>query len=437
MVTLANIQGQTLVPDLTAGLRTALKAFGTPATREDRQRRIAKEDEAAAGRREVQNLVAGLDDPSAKKSPNQTALLRIATIDPGLATKLQGIIGTGIKEAREVFRLTTERGLKESAFISGQPDLAGKQRAIRSLIAAKTARGESTEGLIGFLNLPETALDVELNRQKILGTNAAILTKAAPEQFEDVRDAQGNIIGQRNVATGRLVGVPPAVSPRARGLASAVTKIFPSGESIQALPSGEVAVRNREGRLVSGEERLNVLKQAQKSELELTRATAGEKAAGAAAISRSEKAIDSLSKIKTSIFNIDEAIRLLKAGAQTGPILSRLPSIRAASVALDNVQKAMGLDVIGTTTFGALSTGELDLALSKALPTRLKPDALLQWLIDKKAAQEKLASFLENAAIFLGIPGNTSADFVAVQRELRQQQTGRVLNFDAQGRQIQ
>lgn len=153
-------------------------------------------------------------------------------------------------------------------------------------------------------------------------------------------------------------------------------------------------------------------------QLETAAGISGAGAAGAAAIRRSEKAFGQIAKIKTSIGNIDKAIELIDAGAKTGPIQSRLPSIRSASVQLDNVQKAMGLDVIGTTTFGALSKGELDLALSKALPTDLKEGALREWLVEKKAAQEKLSGYLENAAFFLGTPGNTVADWIAEQRKV-------------------
>ena len=109
---------------------------------------------------------------------------------------------------------------------------------------------------------------------------------------------------------------------------------------------------------------------------------------------------------------------MLDKEAKTGPVMSRLPSIRAASVQLDNVQKAMGLDVIGDTTFGALSKGELDLALSKALPTGLKPIALKEWLTAKKEAQEKLTAYLEDVAIYLGVPGNTVAGWLEAQQAI-------------------
>ena len=137
------------------------------------------------------------------------------------------------------------------------------------------------------------------------------------------------------------------------------------------------------------------------------RIQAQSKAAGTAAIKASGEAWKSLYKVKTNIANIGDAIRAIDAGAQSGPIYKMMPSIRAASVELDNVQNRMGLDVIGTVTFGALSKGELDLALSTALPTGLEPAKLREWLVTKRSAQQKLSRYLSDATIYLGTPGNT------------------------------
>jgi hypothetical protein len=123
-----------------------------------------------------------------------------------------------------------------------------------------------------------------------------------------------------------------------------------------------------------------------------------------------------LESVRANIANYDEAIRLIDEGAQTGVIASRLPSVRQASIALDNLQGRLGLDVIGNTTFGALSEAELRFALSTALPQNMRPQELKVWLQQKRDAQEKLAAYLEQAAIFLGTPGNTVKDWIELQR---------------------
>lgn len=135
-----------------------------------------------------------------------------------------------------------------------------------------------------------------------------------------------------------------------------------------------------------------------------------------AASKLADESFKRLESVRTNIANYDEAIRLIDEGAQTGVIASRLPSVRQASIALDNLQGRLGLDVIGNTTFGALSEAELRFALSTALPQNMQPQELKVWLQQKRDAQEKLAAYLEQAATFLGTPGNTVKDWIELQR---------------------
>jgi len=131
----------------------------------------------------------------------------------------------------------------------------------------------------------------------------------------------------------------------------------------------------------------------------------------------SKEAFDNLKKVRLTVANIDDAIKALDKGASTGPIVSKLPSFRQASIELNNIKGRMGLDVVGATTFGALSESELAFALDTALPDSLEPAALKDWLIRKKDSQTKLANELRKAASFLGTPGNTIADYIAQQEK--------------------
>jgi hypothetical protein len=133
-------------------------------------------------------------------------------------------------------------------------------------------------------------------------------------------------------------------------------------------------------------------------------------------IAQSDKLFERLGKLTSAESNINEAIRLVDAGAETGPVISMLPSVTKASVELDNLQGQLGLDVIGNTTFGALSEAELKFALNTALPTKLKGPALRDWLVRKKDSQKKLKVYLEEAAIFLGTPGNTIPKFLEMRK---------------------
>lgn len=135
------------------------------------------------------------------------------------------------------------------------------------------------------------------------------------------------------------------------------------------------------------------------------------------AATASKEAFDGLKGVRKTIANIDDAVKALDSGAATGPIVSKLPSFRQAAIELDNIKGRMGLDVVGATTFGALSESELAFALNVALPDSLEPAALKDWLVKKKEAQTKLSNELRKAASFLGKPGNTIADYVDQQEK--------------------
>jgi hypothetical protein len=84
-----------------------------------------------------------------------------------------------------------------------------------------------------------------------------------------------------------------------------------------------------------------------------------------------------------------------------------LPNWNASTIELENLRNQLGLDVVGSVTFGALSESELELALDTALPTNLGEDALADWLRRKVSAQEKLVDNLTMQAQFLSVPGRT------------------------------
>lgn len=135
------------------------------------------------------------------------------------------------------------------------------------------------------------------------------------------------------------------------------------------------------------------------------------------AIKKSEEAFDRIEPIKQNIANYDEVVRLIDEGANTGVIQSRLPSFKQASQELDNLQGRLGLDVIQSTTFGALSAPELKFALDTALPKNLEGPALKSWVQRKKTSQQKLLGYLQQAATYLGTPGNTVSGWVSMQRQ--------------------
>lgn len=190
---------------------------------------------------------------------------------------------------------------------------------------------------------------------------------------------------------------------------------------VTTLKDGTVQIKDaRSNKIVTGDAAKELLKEAQEGEaamaggkagaaeaakmgvqIDLGRVAAAETEMGAKAVQLGIDAFSRIGLVNANIANLDRAIQLVEEeGANTGVIASRLPSWSDATIELNNMQNTLGLDVIGSVTFGALSEGELALALQTALPTNLTEKALADWLRTKKAAQKKLAGYLTQQAEF-------------------------------------
>lgn len=194
---------------------------------------------------------------------------------------------------------------------------------------------------------------------------------------------------------------------------SAITKQLEDGTIIQTSSTGRILVNHQ---VVTTEERARIVKRAAQEGIRIQGERSTERGQASAAVKRSEKAFDQIEAIRANVLNIDEGIRLIDEGAETGPIAAIFPSVKRASVELDNLQARLGLDVLQSTTFGALSAAELAFALDTALPKKLEGPALRDWFVRKKEAQLKLASYLTELALFIGTPGNSTTDFLQLKQ---------------------
>ena len=125
-----------------------------------------------------------------------------------------------------------------------------------------------------------------------------------------------------------------------------------------------------------------------------------------------KQATPKLAAIRKNIQNYDDVITAIDDGASTGFIQSKLPSFSAASTDLDNIRGKLGLDVVGASTFGALSESELAFALDVALPDTKNPKELKAWVTRKRDAQEAALKDIRDSVAFLN-DGNTMADLIA------------------------
>jgi len=190
------------------------------------------------------------------------------------------------------------------------------------------------------------------------------------------------------------------------------SKTTPDGTTILVMKDGTTKVISAQGVELKGQARADAIKASEEYGAKLQGVRAQERGLADFTAKQVGQAFAQIGKIKTNIGNINEAIDAIDKGANTGVIASKFPNITAASIQLANVRNQLGLDVIGSVTFGALSEGELNLALDTALPTTLSPKDLKTYLVNKKTAQEKLVGYLSKQATYLSKSGNTLAGWL-------------------------
>ena len=184
------------------------------------------------------------------------------------------------------------------------------------------------------------------------------------------------------------------------------SKVTPNGTTIIVMKDGTTRVVSATGENLTGQARADAIIASEQFGAETQGTRAQSRVGGELTAKQVGVAFAEIGKIKKNIGNIDDAIKAIDDGANTGVIASKFPNITTASITLGNIRNQLGLDVIGSVTFGALSEGELSLALNTALPTNLAPQPLKKYLIEKKAAQEKLVGYLSKQISYLNKPGN-------------------------------
>jgi hypothetical protein len=182
--------------------------------------------------------------------------------------------------------------------------------------------------------------------------------------------------------------------------------VIPGGDgtATMLMTDGTTRVNDPTGKLVTGEEAARTIAKANLVAMQVTGANAGARTAATNVQNLAKDAYESVGRMRSNINTLDKVADIIRKGANTGLIESQIPAWNASTLELRNLQNVLALDVVGATKFGALSEGELQLAQNVALPTNMQPNDLLKWVLDKKAAQEKLAGYLSAQAAYLSIP---------------------------------
>ena len=200
------------------------------------------------------------------------------------------------------------------------------------------------------------------------------------------------------------------------------SSILDGGVVVTVMKDGKTKVLDAAGKELEGEDRAEAIRVAEERGIEIQSGRAGGRRAATVAVNTSLSAFDQVGKSRSNIANLEEAKRLVQEeGANTGVIANRLPNWKDSTIALDTVKNELGLDVVGSVTFGALSQGELTLALNTALPTNLSEDALVDWIDRKIIAQRKLQDYLYGQAIYLADGDKTIGDWLRKQRDEKEE----------------
>lgn len=94
--------------------------------------------------------------------------------------------------------------------------------------------------------------------------------------------------------------------------------------------------------------------------------------------------------LDSMLYRLNEAYQALERGGKSGVFQQYLPAFDESTAALRAAANSLGIDIINSATFGALSEKELQLALQTGLPMSLGEDQLKDYIKRKVAAQAKL-----------------------------------------------
>tara|TARA_R110000737_G_scaffold129755_2_gene162027 strand:+ start:561 stop:1901 length:1341 start_codon:yes stop_codon:yes gene_type:complete len=196
---------------------------------------------------------------------------------------------------------------------------------------------------------------------------------------------------------------------------------YPDGTTQSIFKSGKVITKNAAGDILEGQEATDAIDASLRMEVIQAGRVQKEKSDAGESSQFQTLLMKDIRGVVTNIGNIDDAILKVEQGANTGPIRNLLPNITTASIELKNIQSRLGLDIIGSVTFGALSEEELKLAMNTALPGNLTPPALIQWLKDKRSAQRNVQREMLKAAVYLNQPGNNIGGYLATQQAIMEE----------------
>ncbi len=113
--------------------------------------------------------------------------------------------------------------------------------------------------------------------------------------------------------------------------------------------------------------------------------------------------------------------------ALTGVLNSRLPSTNPNTSLLRGIQNQLGIRVINSATFGALSEKEMKMAMSTNLDLNLPADELIEMINAQIRVRRKLAMEFSDQALMLLTGGDGKFSTFATEMLKRQEEHNKVI----------
>lgn len=365
---------------------------------------------------DVMSQVRENNDPSLLLSSG--IIDKLAPINEKMAEYAQGQFADMSDKQKEA----AHKNVMEPAVAAAQGNWNVMTSLLERQAAALTESGQEDQAKL-VRGLAEQSKDPK-TREVVADTLLARAIQIDPKRTADQLDTLGKatklpldeelLRAQINAqkASARLDAKRAEMEAKTGGTVQS-SKILDDGTTIFAMTDGSRGVVDPTGKPVEGAAAQAAIARANQIGADLQAQRAGGRRGATIGQDVAKDAMVSLGKVRVNMLNLDKVVEAIDKGANSGLIESQLPATNAATVELRNLQNQLGLDVIGAVTFGALSEGELNLALNVALPTNLQPADLRSWVLRKKAAQQKLAGYMEEQARYLSIPGTNVGGWLA------------------------
>jgi hypothetical protein len=123
----------------------------------------------------------------------------------------------------------------------------------------------------------------------------------------------------------------------------------------------------------------------------------------------------------------EQALQYVEDGALSSYLTSKLPAIDDRTALLRGISNKLGISVINSATFGALSEREMQMAMATNLDLNLPPDELREMILEQIRVRRKLALEFTDQAIELLTGGDKRYSTFVVKMAERQKKHNAVV----------